>query len=184
MNSILFALLLPTGYLLSGTTAFSPTSPSFKVAYPSLQLGACSLQPFCRLQPPSPGDSMGIEGLVYTVSGNQMPSPHRKPGPHKGIRSTIYVFTLTGNDQVIRLEGSPFYYSAIKTRMVRQVDTDSNGYFNLLLPAGAYSIFTKKGDLFYASRRDDKNNIAPVEVLPGKMTRVDCQTASVHPVFY
>jgi len=129
-------------------------------------------------------DSTGIKGLVYSVSGNQMPSPHWKPGPQKGVRSTIYVFTLTGNDQVTRLEGSPYYYAAVKTRMVRQADTDSNGYFNLLLPAGLYSLFTKKGDLFYASRRDDKNNIAPVEVLPGKMTKVDCQTTSDHPAFY
>ncbi len=136
------------------------------------------------MQPPLPADSTGIEGSVYSVSGNQMPSPHRKPGFRKGVRSTIYVFTLTGSDQVTRLADSPYYYSAIKTRMVRRADTDSNGYFSLLLPAGSYSIFTKIGDLYYASRRDDKNHIAPVDVSPGKMTRVDCQTASDRPAFY
>lgn len=129
-------------------------------------------------------DGTGIEGSVYSASGNQMPAPHRKPGLRKGLRSTIYVFTLTGSDQVTRLAGSPYYYSAIKTPMVGQADTDTNGYFSLLLPVGRYSIFTKKGDLYYASRRDDKNNIAPVEVSPGKMTRVDCQVASDHPAFY
>jgi hypothetical protein len=149
-----------------------------------LVLAACRLRPDpCRLQLFLPVDSTGIEGSVYSVSGNQMPTPHRKSF-RKGVRSTIYVFTLTGSDQVTRLAGSPYYYSAIKTRMVRQADTDTNGHFSLLLPAGRYSIFTKKGDLYYASRRDDKNNIAPVDVSPGKMTRVDCQIVSDHPAFY
>ncbi len=116
----------------------------------------------------------GIEGVVYPVSGNRMPSPDRKPGPPRGIKSTIYVFELTNITQVTR-QGQSSYYTVIDTKLVKQADTDDTGYFKIKLPPGFYSVFTRKGDLFYASRRDEKNNIAPVEVVPEKFTRVDCK---------
>ena len=62
--------------------------------------------------------------------------------------------------------------------------TDEKGNFNIPLPPGTYSVFTKKGNLFYATRRDEQNNIAPVKVLPGKMTRVDCSVESNQKVLY
>jgi hypothetical protein len=68
--------------------------------------------------------------------------------------------------------------------LIRQANTDDKGNFSILLPPGTYSVFTKKGDLFYATRRDEKNNIAPVKVLPRKMTRVDCKVESDHKVVY
>lgn len=118
----------------------------------------------------------GIEGFVYPVSGNRMPSPGRKPGTSspRGIKSTVYVFELTNISQVTR-QGQTSYYPMINTKLVRQADTDDTGYFKIELPTGHYSVFTRKGDLFYASRRDEKNNIAPVEVVAGMYTRVDCR---------
>jgi hypothetical protein len=138
-----------------------------------------------RLPMPDVSDSTGIQGIVYSVSGNQMPSPDHKPGvqPPPGLQSTIYIFELTNISQVVRLGQSPCY-TAVNTKLVRMADTDENGRFGVLLPPGHYSVFTKKGDLFCAGRRDDRNNIAPVEVLPGKMTRVDCSVESDHKVVY
>jgi len=136
----------------------------------------------------------GIEGTVYQLSGNRMPSPRRPPaspapssplpqpeGP--GVKAVVCIFALTNDSQVIRQGTSP-YCEAIHTRLIRQADTDDKGNFSILLPPGTYSVFTRKGDLFYATRRDDKNNIAPVKVLPGTMTRVDCSVESSHKVFY
>ncbi|MES1160013.1 MAG: carboxypeptidase regulatory-like domain-containing protein [Bacteroidota bacterium] len=127
-----------------------------------------------RLLPKAAADDQGIEGIVYPVSGNRMPSPDRKTAPPRGIKSTVYVFERTNINQVTR-QGQTSYYLVINTKLVKQADTDDSGYFKISLPPGTYSIFTRKGDLFYASRRDEKNNIAPVEVLPGKFTKVDCK---------
>jgi hypothetical protein len=98
-------------------------------------------------------------------------------------KAIICVFVLTNDSQVVRQGTSP-YCEAVHTRLIRQADTDDKGNFSILLPPGTYSVFTKKGDLFYATRRDEKNNIAPVKVLPGKMTRVDCKVESDHKVVY
>ncbi|MDP4151456.1 MAG: carboxypeptidase regulatory-like domain-containing protein [Bacteroidota bacterium] len=130
-------------------------------------------------------DSTGIEGIVYSVTGNQMPSPDHPPGKRarKGIRSTVYIFELTNIRQVAGPASSPCF-TAVNTRLIGKANTDEKGYFKLLLPPGRYSVFTKKGDLYCAGRRDDKNNIAPVDVLPGKMTRVDCRVESDHAAVY
>ncbi|MDO6433928.1 hypothetical protein Q4E93_25195 [Flavitalea sp. BT771] len=126
----------------------------------------------------------GIEGTVFSIGGNRMPAPNRRTSaPKEGVRGTIYIYELTNINQVDRVGDAP-YFKSIHTRMIRQADTDDKGHFKVLLPVGQYSIFTKKGDLFHASRRDEKNNLAPVEVLSGKMTKVDCSVESDHKPVY
>ena len=129
------------------------------------------------------GTQQGIEGTARRISGNQMPSPRRRPGVPPGTQATICVFRLTNQTQVTGA-GRAGLYRSVQTPLVQQVDTDDSGRFRILLPPGTYSVFTRKGSLFYATRRDEKNNIAPVEVLPGRMTRVDCSVASDHAAVY
>jgi hypothetical protein len=132
----------------------------------------------------------GIQGKVYLLYGNRMPSPPRRPGDTiryssegPGVKGTVCVFALTNDSDIVRKGTSP-WCEAVHTRLIRQVDTDDKGNFAILLPPGTYSVFTKKDNLFYASRRDQWNNIAPVKVLPGKMTRVDCSVESNQKVVY
>jgi hypothetical protein len=118
-------------------------------------------------------------------------------GARPGVKATVCIFELTSDNQVVRKGGaspgaggggssggSSPYYQAVLTHLIRQVDTDDKGYFQVALPPGTYSVFTKKGDLFYASQRDEKNNIAPVKVSPGKITRIQCSVESDHKVVY
>jgi len=114
----------------------------------------------------------GIEGHVYRISGNQMPSPDIKPTPPKGTKTILYIFDLTNLSQTTR-QGQSSFYLAVKTKLVKKVETDTTGYFKVKLPVGQYSLFTKKDTLFYANWFDGKNNIAPVQVLPQKLSRVE-----------
>jgi hypothetical protein len=185
-----------------------------------IAIGAASLATAGLAFYPVVFQQSGIEGRVYQLSGNRMPSPRRLPGSRAaassnsapvrpdstasgtstpavvptspvatpapqgpGVKAVVCVFALTNDSQVIRQGTSP-YCEAVHTRLIRQADTDDKGNFSILLPPGTYSVFTKKGDLFYATRRDEKNNIAPVKVLPGKMTRVDCSVESDHAAVY
>jgi hypothetical protein len=125
----------------------------------------------------------GIEGTARRSSGNHMPSPHYHPGLPAGVHTTICIFALTNISQVTKTGGAGLFL-AVQTPLIRQTDTDDSGRFRIPLPPGTYSVFTKKGRLFYATRRDEKNNIAPVEVEPGKMTRVDCSVESDHAAVY
>jgi hypothetical protein len=117
-------------------------------------------------------NKQGIYGYVYRISGNQMPSPQRKTPTLQGIQSTVFVYEITNIKQVVRQGQSPFYLS-INTRPVAETVSDSTGYFKLMLAPGRYSLFTKKGPLFYANWFDKDNNIAPIDVSPGKMTKTE-----------
>lgn len=114
----------------------------------------------------------GIEGYVYRVSGNQMPSPGRKISMPKGFKTTLYIYQLANIRQVIR-NGQSAFYSSINTNLVSKIETDTNGYFKIRMEPGRYSLFTKKDKLFFANWFDKDNNIAPAEVLPGKMTKTE-----------
>jgi hypothetical protein len=114
----------------------------------------------------------GIEGYIYRISGNQMPSPDAKPSSPKGMKTILYIYQLTNLNQVQRQAQSPFYFS-IRTKFITKVETDSNGYFKINLAPGRYSLFTKKDELFFANWFDKDNNIAPTEVLPGKFVKVE-----------
>ncbi len=120
----------------------------------------------------SQGKKTGLEGFIFRISGNRMPSPDMKPIPPKGIKSTVYIYQLTSLSQVSRVEQSAFY-SSIRTRLIQTVSSDSTGYFYTILPPGEYSLFTKKDALFYANNFDGDNHIAPVRVSAGKMTQVN-----------
>jgi len=117
------------------------------------------------------GKKQGIEGHVYLVTGNQMPSPDIKREPPKGVKTTLYIYELTNLQQVTRVGQAPLY-SDIHTKLVKTVVTDKNGYFKVKLEPGQYSLFTKDDTLFYANWFDGNNNIAPVEVAPKKYTTV------------
>jgi hypothetical protein len=122
--------------------------------------------------PPPFFQGQGLEGVVYQVTGNQMPSPDIKPSKPRGFQTVVYVYPLTSLDQVKRKDLSSFYY-AIQTTLIRKIETDSNGYFKVKLPPGQYSIFTKKDTLFYANWFDGNNHIAPVTVQRGKITKIE-----------
>jgi hypothetical protein len=113
----------------------------------------------------------GIKGYVYLETGNRMPSPDAPLPVSKGIKTTLYIYTLTNISEVER-DGVSAFYKNISTRFVKEVNTGNDGYFKLKLKPGLYSLFVRKADLYYSSQFDEKNNIHPVEVKPGQMTDV------------
>jgi hypothetical protein len=118
------------------------------------------------------GKKTGIEGYIFRISGNRMPSPDAKLSPPKGVRAVLYIYELTSFSQVTKV-GESAFYSSIRSRLVQSVTSDDSGYFLCSLPPGEYSLFTKKDALFYANNFDGDNHIAPVKVVSHKVTQVN-----------
>lgn len=114
------------------------------------------------------GDKQGIAGYVRQVTGNRMPSPDEPPPAPKGIKTTVYVYEKTNLTQVDRTGSEPFY-TAIRTKLVRTVQSTGKGYFFVSLPVGSYSLFTRVAGKFYANSFDSENNIAVVTVGKNKV---------------
>lgn len=114
----------------------------------------------------------GIKGKIYRITGNLMPAPGEPPAQPQPFQTTLYIYELTNASQVKRASEASFY-TAISTKLVKEVTPGKKGNFKVKLPPGQYSLFIKKGDLYYANSFDDKNNIAPVAVERGKYTSVE-----------
>jgi hypothetical protein len=115
--------------------------------------------------------TQGITGSVTLISGNQMPMKGRVPDLPKGIKATILIYEPTQLSQVQRVGTSPLY-TAITTKRVALVETDSSGNFTISLPAGKYSVFILQGAVFYANLFDTENNIALFTVEANKLTNI------------
>jgi len=111
----------------------------------------------------------GITGQIAEITGNQMPSPDAPRSGPKGIRTAVFVYEPTNISQVIRV-GTSTLYTAIHTKLVASVETDSAGIFTIALPVGSYSLFVQQGKGFYANLFDTYNNIALFVVEEGKLT--------------
>ena len=75
----------------------------------------------------------GITGFVTEVRGNQMPNPDAAPKSPKGIHTTVFVYEPTHISDVTR-EGTSPVYTAIHTKLVASIETDSTGGFTVALP--------------------------------------------------
>jgi hypothetical protein len=111
----------------------------------------------------------GISGTVTETSGNQMPMKGAPKKMTKNIQCTVLVYEPTTIADTEPNETAAFY-TAIHTKQIAAVETDSTGQFKVNLPIGKYSLFIKIGDRFYANLYDQFNQIALFEVLPNAYT--------------
>ena len=116
--------------------------------------------------------NQGIRGYVRELKGNQMPGPGRQPDTPRPISATVYIFSVATTAQVKAEQGSPFY-TEINTELISSVVSDTAGFFAAHLPPGRYSLFTKVDGKYFANTFNEKNEIAMVEVVSGKMTDAD-----------
>jgi hypothetical protein len=109
----------------------------------------------------------GITGKVTWKEGNYMPSPDAaRAGNGIGVKREVYVFELINMSGAVKQNG---LFEISQSPLVKTEST-KNGFFEIILPPGKYSVFTKEVKGFFANRFDGKGNINPVEVLPGKAT--------------
>lgn len=113
--------------------------------------------------------TQGIAGTVSELVGNQMPMKDAPPAVPKPVVTTVFIYEPTNLSQVSRM-GNSTIYTAIRTKQVASVDTDSSGAFQVALAPGSYSVFVKLSNGFYANLFDTENNIALFRVEEGKIT--------------
>ena len=106
-----------------------------------------------------------------------MPNPDAPPALPRGIHTTVFIYEPTNITDVTRVGTSPVY-TAINTKLVASVETDSTGVFTIALPVGSYSLFVQQGKGFYANLFDTDNNIALFVVEDDKLTTVKLTVSS------
>lgn len=106
--------------------------------------------------------SQGICGTVLFKSGNHMPGPGRPQPKGQPVVREVLIYELTKTDQT-ETAGDGFY-SKIRTRLVKKVNSDKDGKFCVDLAPGTYSVFVQEDKGLYANLFDGQNHIFPVTV--------------------
>ena len=113
----------------------------------------------------------GIWGDVWFLEGDFMPMC--PSGTITPVAREIRVHVLTHRDDVVEgpIAYAPFY-SEINSDLVATIYSGTDGFFEVELPPGQYSLFVVEDTLFYAYRFDGQGHINPVEVLEDEVTEI------------
>lgn len=114
----------------------------------------------------------GVFGKVVWLQGNMMPSPDLPVrGNGNPIQRTIKIYEHTSFSQV---NGEAPLFVNLKTKLIKTIKSDKNGYYQATLLPGKYSIFTleEEGKLF-ANSFDGEGLISCFEVKPNEVVTFD-----------
>ncbi|QED36678.1 hypothetical protein FK178_02645 [Antarcticibacterium arcticum] len=126
---------------------------------------------YSQTNPPRNNQKVSIEqglwGDVWFWSGDFMPVGR---GTICQVKREVYVYELTTNADVEQIGFTPFY-SAINTNLVAMVESDSDGFFQVELEPGDYSLFVKEDGKFY-SNFHSSTAIFPVTINSNQVSEV------------
>ena len=107
----------------------------------------------------------GVYGTVSFTEGDCMPVVHGgtdvstcKTCPAK---RTVKIYEYTTVDQATPRGRTTIFYDSFDTKLVKEVDTDNNGFFQTDLPAGQYTIVVVENGKLYANGWDGQGGIKP-----------------------
>ncbi|ULQ55240.1 hypothetical protein KJS94_11360 [Flavihumibacter rivuli] len=112
--------------------------------------------------------TQGVYGTIWFTEGNCMPgvggTPDCRTCPvSRELR--IYEYTVM-NDVELSTKGGGFF-SRFNTRLVATTRSDANGFFQLTLAPGTYTMAVVEDGLLYANRFDRGTGIFPISVGTG-----------------
>jgi hypothetical protein len=104
--------------------------------------------------------AQGVWGDVWFWAGDFMPVC--SSGTVSGVAREMQIYELTSTGQTEPAQGT--FFRRVSTRRVASVIADRDGFFQVDLPPGRYSLFAKEDSLLYANGWDGQGNIYPVTV--------------------
>lgn len=112
--------------------------------------------------------TQGIWGDVWFWDGNFMPPCGSGTVTAVGREMRIYELARIGD--VVSAGGG--FFEDVHTPLVATVWSDAQGFFQMALPPGDYSVFSVEDSLLYANRFDGSGAVYPVEVRAGEVTGI------------
>lgn len=119
--------------------------------------------------------TQGIKGQVIWLEGNLMPGIREEGDTTtlptgEGVQRTVYIYELTKREEAIYEDG---FFTKIQQDLVKEVQTNAQGYFSVPLDTGQYSIFVEEEKGLYANLFDGDGNIQPVRVHPDSVSQIE-----------
>ncbi|MBS4042206.1 MAG: hypothetical protein KGZ59_05245 [Chitinophagaceae bacterium] len=96
----------------------------------------------------------GIWGTVSSMEGNCMPPTNPTYCKHCPVKRTIQVYQYTLQNQATPYGNSGVFFDSFSTALVAQTTADDDGFFQMNLPAGHYTIAIIENGKLYANGSD------------------------------
>lgn len=114
--------------------------------------------------------TQGIWGTLSNISGNCMPTipAYNSSCKHCPESRTVRIYQYTLFSQATPSTGSATFFTSFNTPLVAQVDADEEGFFQVQIPPGHYSIAIVIDGKLYANTLDDAGGLNPVTFSGGK----------------
>ncbi len=113
--------------------------------------------------------SEGVWGNVWFWEGDFMPgSPDGTITP---VVREIYVYEATKGSLVIRDDNQYPLIKEINSELITKIKSDSDGFFEIVLPEGKYSFFAKEDSLFFGSESNGEGYLMSAEVKSNQVTK-------------
>ncbi len=111
----------------------------------------------------------GVWGTVSSMEGDCMPSV---PSPNPAcsncpVKRTILIYEYTLANQATPSGNSFIFFDSFNTQLITQTESDNEGFFQVTLPPGHYSIAIMEDGKLYANERDGSGGLAPFEITAG-----------------
>lgn len=113
----------------------------------------------------------GIWGQVTFWEGDFMP-----PGGSGTITPVVRVIdihTPTTEADALPLQSFGPLHDSLLTAQVGSTQSDEDGFYQIALDTGKFSVFVREGDAFFAGISDGDGHLQPVRVNSGVVTRLD-----------
>jgi|GEM_PF-803855 len=109
------------------------------------------------------GDCMPKESLVYNWNRCRTFPVQRE--------ILVYEYTLWFEDTELS-SFSPTFFETVFTKLIAKTTCDKEGFFELALEPGKYSVFIRENGMLYADGGDGQGGVCPVVVEPDNVSEV------------
>jgi len=105
----------------------------------------------------------GVWGTVSNVEGDCMPTVPVCNSCCRNcpVKRTVKIYQYTTLNDVVTSDPYKAFFDSFTTQFVTQVETDENGFFQTVIPAGHYTIVVVENGKLYANTRDGQGGISP-----------------------
>ncbi len=111
--------------------------------------------------------SNGVWGTVSSMEGNCMPMISPSSCTNCPVKRTVKIFEYTLLTNATPSGNSTIFFDSFNTQLIDQVETDDNGFFQINIPNGHYTIAIVENGKLYANGTDGQGGLNPFELLNG-----------------
>ena len=118
--------------------------------------------------------TQGICGTLVKTEGNCMPIiDENSTCKQFPVKREIVVYEYTKMDETTQSSISLAFFEKVNTKLIATTISDKEGFFQLALQPGKYSIFVKENNLLFANGFDGQGGIVPVIVETSKISEIN-----------